>query len=85
MTGTNEDPGARAGKKANEQKAIHGKGPPTFAVGCAKALLGMTRMRKFLIEGTTYCDALVGALGVGLRGCHAGPPSSHWLSVSCST
>jgi hypothetical protein len=27
MTGTNEDPGTRAGKKTNEQKAIHRRGP----------------------------------------------------------
>ena len=30
-----------------------------------------------------YCEAVVFALSAGLLGCQAGPPSSHWSSVSC--
>src|SRR5579863_2138563 len=29
-----------------------------------------------------HCEAL--ATAAAREGCHAGPPSSHWLSVSCS-
>jgi hypothetical protein len=45
MTGTNKDPGTRAGKKTDEQKAIHWKGPPRLQSDARRHIGDVTAFR----------------------------------------
>jgi len=61
-------------------EALSGQDATVFCLGVYTGAVSDAQLRRITVDYTIEF-----ARRHFLRGCHAGPPSSHWLSVNCST